>query len=275
MMVKVNFFLLLPETEPTNQWMRSTETEFSEVASYKSLIEELKGVSDSLHIEAYEGFYDHLNIKNFLCWYDTLDDCYPSPLKKILRSLLRNDFQDWREEVNQSPETNYQIFSQHIRDHTLCEIAERKKKGSDDKYALLNHHACNIHDVTIVISINGKESIEIESLEGKEKVLAWFAKNRQPARNFNINPKHGENRQNSQVIGGEKISPLRCSLEEVQTLLQTAIGTSEKEFFNLDPTHDQIIVFKYEGPTPQNMYHGYHVPKDSVEIPFAIRKRLM
>ncbi len=98
--------------------------------------------------------------------------------------------------------------------------------------------------------------------------------NRLPPRNFNINPKHGENRQDIRTVNGEIISPLRCSHQKAQALLDTAIGKSEKELYNTDPDYDEIIVFKYEGPTPQNMYHGYHVPKNTEEIPFDIRKRL-
>lgn len=273
-MVKVNLFLLLPETKPTNQWMRSTEKDFYEVIAYETLIKDLKKISEGIAIEIYEGFYDHLNIINFLCLYDTLEDYYPFAPKKLLRSVIsRNAFINWREEKIQSADTDYQIFNQPTNDNTFCEIAERKNMVGDDKYALLNHHACTIPDM-IAVNINDNSAIEIDNLKDEKEILAWFAQNRLPPRNFNINLKHGENRQYVLEVGGKKISPLRCSLQEAQVLLNTAIGTTEKELYNLDPVYDEIIVFKYEGPTPQNMYHGYHVPKDSTEVPIDIRKRL-
>jgi len=273
-MAQVNLFLLLPETEPTNQWMRSTQADFYETDAYETLIQYLKIISESVTIEKYEGFYDSSNIKNFLCLYDTLEDCYPSAPKRLLRSVIsRNAFINWREEAIQSPDTVYKIFNQPINDNTFCEIAERKNKVGDDKYALLNHHACTIKEM-IVVNIDNKSDIEINNLKDEEEISKWFAKNRLPPRKFNINPKHGENRQDIRIVNREIISPLRCSCQKAQALLDTAIGESVKELYNLDPDYDEIIVYKYEGPTPQNMYHGYHVPKNTEEIPIDIRKRL-
>lgn len=274
-MAQVNLFLLLPETEPTNSWMRSAEADFSETDAYETLIQDLKKItSETIAIEKYEGFYDILNINNFLCLYDTLEDCYPSAPKRLLRSVIsRNAFINWREEAIQSPDTDYQIFNQPVNDNTFCEIAERKNKVSDGKYALLNHHACTIKKM-IVVNIDRKSVIEIDNLKDEKEIFEWFAQNRLPSRNFNINPKHGENRQDVRTINGETVSPLRCSRQKAQALLDTAIGKSEKELYNSDPDYDEIIVFKYEGPTPQNMYHGYHVPKNAKEVPDGIRKRL-
>lgn len=273
-MAIVNLFLLLPETEPTNQWMQSTEVEFSQIDAYENLIQDLQIISESIVIERYEGFYDSSNINSFLCLHDTLEDYYPSAPKKLLqRVIYRNAFVDWREEEKQSPATKYYIFNQPISDNTFCEMAERKNMVDDDKYALLNHSACTIQDM-ITVSINGISAIEIDNLKNEEELLAWFAQYRLPPRSFNINQKHGENRQDVREVGGKKISPLRCSRQKAQALLNTAIGNPEKELYNLDSDYDEIIVFKYESPTPQNMYHGYHVPKDSTEVPIDIRRRL-
>lgn len=272
-MAKVNLFILLPETKPTNQWMRSTE-DVCKIIAYETLIQDLKKIFESITIEIYKGFYDNLNIKKFLCSYNTLADYYPFVSKKLLQSVIsKNAFINWREEAIQSPDADYQIFHQPISDNTFCEIAERKNTVGNDNYALLNHHACNIQKM-ITVKINQTSVIEIDNLKDEEEVVAWFVQNRIPSRNFNINPKHGENLQKVRKVGGEIISPLRCSRQEAQALLDTAIGNPEKELYNFDPNYDEIIVFKYEGPTPLNTYHGYHVPKDSTEVPIDIRKRL-
>ncbi|MEA3415707.1 MAG: hypothetical protein U9R02_06045 [Thermodesulfobacteriota bacterium] len=275
-MAQVNLFLLLPETNPVNKWMRSTETEFYEVNLYEKLIRDLKTRFEDISIENYEGFYDNLNIKNFLCCYEILEDCYPSAPKKLLQSLIQNNaFINWRDDPIQSNITEYKIFSQQISNNTFCEIAQRKSNDTEneDNYVLLNHNACSIQKA-ILVTINNVSGIEIDNLKYETELLTWFAENRLPQRNFNINPKHGENRQEITNVGGEDISPLRSSCEEAQILLHTAIGNHKKELFNLDYDHDEIIVFKFEGDTPQNMYHGYHVPKDSVEVPGDIRKKL-
>ena len=273
-MAQVNIFLLLPETEPSNHWMRSTETEFYEVDAYERLIQELKQIANSVAIEKYEGFYDASNLSNFLELYEALDDCYPSAPKRLLRGVLAgNAFTNWREGALQAAEHEYQIFNQTILDNSFCEIAERKKRVADDHYALLNHQACVIKSM-IAVTIDRESTLDIDNLKDEAEVAGWFSRNRIPPRNFNINPKHGENRQDIRVIRNEIISPLRCSMEHAQALLHSAIGETERELFNLDPDYDEILVFRYEGPTPQNMYHGYHVPKDSEEVPDAIRKKL-
>ena len=280
-MEQVNLFLLLPETKPTNKWMRSTEE--YKIDQYKTLINGLIIISEIITIEKYKGFYDIENINNFFCLYDTLEDCYPPAPKRLLRSVIaKNAFINWREEAIQSPNDDYQIFNQPMSNNTICEIAERKNMVVNDKYALLNHHACTIKKMIVVtinkeksaIEIDNLKAIEIDNLKDKEEISEWFAQNRLPPRNFHIIPKHGENLQNIRIVNGERISPLRCSCQRAQALLNTAIGESEKELYNIDHDYDEIIVFKYEGPGPQNMYHGYHVPKNTEEVPIDIRRRL-
>ncbi len=271
-MTQVNLFLLLPETKPTNRWMRSIR----KIDTYKTLIQDLEIIIfEIITIEKYKGFYDAKNINDFLCLYDPLEDSYPNPPKRRLQSVLFNNaFINWREEATQSPNDDYQIFNQPISDNTICEIAERKNKVGNDKYALLNHQACTINTM-IAVTINEERSaIEIDNLKDEKEISEWFAQNRLPPRNFNINPKHGENLQDIRTVNGETISPLRCSCQRAKTLLDTAIGKSKKQLYNIDPDYDEIIVFKHEGPTPQNLYHGYYVPKNAEEVPLDIRKKL-
>ena len=108
-MTQVNLFLLLTETKPTNRWMRSTEKDFYEIDAYKTLIQGLKIIiSEIITIEKYKGFYDKKNINNFLCLYNTLEDCYPAAPKRRLQSVLsKNAFINWREEATQSPNGDY------------------------------------------------------------------------------------------------------------------------------------------------------------------------
>jgi len=276
---KVNLFLLFPETKPSNPWMHSAEENFFEVESCAALINDLKTKIDEILIENYEGFYDNLNVKNFLCQYDILEDYYPLASKKRLqRLILNNSFVNWREDPVQSADKEYTVFSQPVIDHTFCEIAERKRMEQtddevDENYALLNHHACKIQE-TIQVIIEKNMKVDIDNIKDGPELLVWFAENRLPQRNFSLNPKHGENNQTERFVGGERISPLRCSGQIAQELLSTAIGLTAKALFNLDPNYDEIIVFKYEGSTPQNIYHGYHVAKDSEEVPIEIRKKL-
>lgn len=272
-MAENNVFLLFPETEPTCQFIESNEPfQFHEVV-FISFINDLNDIVHSIKLEDFEGYYDSQNIENFLTHFQSLEDLYPAAPFSLLRVTLK-DWENWREKIQQSSDKIYKIFKQTISDNTFCEIAERSLVKVDDGFPLLNHHAVK-DSVIISVVVNSHSKVSIEKLKGLEKTKKWFARNRIPQRNFHVIPKHGEKRQDIRIISGERISPLRCSKQEAQDLLHTAIGHSLKELFEYDPKHNEIIVFKYENNPAQNMYHGFHVPKESPEIPNEIRMKLL
>ncbi|NJO02815.1 MAG: hypothetical protein HC880_15045 [Bacteroidia bacterium] len=105
----------------------------------------------------------------------------------------------------------------------------------------------------------------VSSLEDLEK---WLKENRGP-RIFNVHPKHGENGQgNWGKSRGNKVEVLECSQEEAQILLDTAVGNHQidpRRLYNYDVKHEKYILFYYEGDTPQNQYHGFHLSEDNPE----------
>jgi hypothetical protein len=274
-MAKANLFLLLPETEPSNLWMRSTIEHYSDIAGYELLIKQLCSLFESITVEEYGGFYDKRNIDLFMNLYNTLEDCYPAAPRRVLRTIfLTNGLVNWRDEAKQSSDRTYSIFSQNLTEgNTFCELAERITTTPTDTFALLNHYACKIVG-TIKVCINNTNQVEIHNLQTEFELSRWFALHRRPPRVFNINPKHGEQRQTVRIVNGETISPLRCSRADAQLLLNTAIGISARELYNIDLKFSEIIVFKNEGSTPQNTYHGYHVSMSSAEVPSSIRAKL-
>jgi len=271
-MSKVNVFLLLPEAQPSNQWMVQEDFRIPPTALYDFMLK-LDKKNDEIKIENYKGYYDVDNINNFLKNYDTLEDCYPFPARTLLQtSLSVVEFYDWREEIMQQATVSYSIFAQPVKNHTFCEIAQRKFDNPDKKFLLLNH-ASHILGNTFEICIN-TDTVSIDSRTEAKEIREWFAINRHPARNFHAISKHGENRQDIRIINGETVSPLRCSEHEARTWLQTAIGDTVRELFNNDTDNGCYIVFKHEGDTPQNMYHGYHVDYTSTDVPGNIKERL-
>ncbi|MCG8322068.1 MAG: hypothetical protein MI921_21395 [Cytophagales bacterium] len=136
----------------------------------------------------------------------------------------------------------------------------------------MNHHAHKLgQEVTISV---GNQNVVISSLSTNKEIGMWFAKERIPSRNFHVIEKHGENRSEERRVKGELISPLKCSRNEAQKLLHLAIGESIKELYNFDQKHNNYIVFKHEGENPQNMYHGYHLPLETKEIPDNLKEEL-
>ncbi len=266
----VKLFLLLPESQPSYSWCLSN-TDFQDEEKIVAFIRELKESITSISIETFQGYYDSKNIKNFLSDFIELEDCYPKPPFRMLRSIL-NSWDNWREEEQQKNDAEYCLFGQKISSHTFCECAQINFDNSNTTTLVINHYGHNIgKEITIIL--NSRE-VFIHSVENQTELTEWFTNNRNPKRKFHIIPKHGENRIDIKVINNETISPLRCSCKEAQVLLNTAIGDSIKELFNFDEKRDAFIVFKYEGQNPQNLYHGFHLPKDTDEIPKSIKDKL-
>ncbi len=264
--ISVKLFLLFPESNPTNQWMLSNDNLLDDE---KKLLNFICKFEKSLHlikIENYSGYYDSSNIKNFLANFEILNDYYPKSMLFKIRTILEDWF-NWRDNQLQSDKKEYILFNQKINDNSFCEIAERKVRNPQNKYLLFNYYSCNIKDNLIHIKVE-KNEIAI-SLVNKNNLFDWFCENRVPARVFHLNPKHGENGQGY----FPNASPLMCNKEEAQILLNKAIGKEIKELFQFDSNHNMYLVFRYENE-PNNRYHGYHIDKDSTEIPKIIKDRL-
>jgi hypothetical protein len=108
--------------------------------------------------------------------------------------------------------------------------------------------------------------VDIPNLHAREELKKWFAINRTPSRRFHVIPKHGENGAGN----WSGASPLECNCQHAQELLNTATGKDTKELFNLDAENNKMIVFKSEND-PNNQYHGYHVDRDSSDVPNEIK----
>jgi len=268
----VNLFIILPESQASTQWSLSND-EFQDEDKIGEFIAELKTKIDAIKIENYEGHYDILNIKNFLRDFEDLADFYPNPAFRLLRSIFKN-WTNWRGDVRQDSSKMYLIYGQIIKNHTFCEVAERKISKEDDKFLILNHYG---HVLPNEFEVSVEQTlILLQSCSKEKEICDWFATERVPVRNFQVIPKHGENRQDERIIRGELVSPLRCSQEEAQKMLHTAIGDTIDELFNHDKQRPEyFIVFKYENINPQNMYHGFHVPLKSSQVPNHIRKKLI
>jgi hypothetical protein len=190
----------------------------------------------------------------------------------LYKILNTNSFYDWQDDQEQDVSVRYTIFGQVVKNHTFCEIAHRIRTNRIDKFMLLNHGAHNLGNVINIVCDDA--NINIESRTTIRELIDWFAVNRQPARNFHVIDKHGENKQDIRIINGEKVSPLRCSKSEASDLLQTAIGEKVGELVNNDNKRGYYIVFKHEGNNPQNMYHGYHADYLSNEVKDTIKLML-
>jgi hypothetical protein len=236
-------------------------------------LNELDEMQDYIKLENYTGYYDVENVKNFLEDFETLDDYYPDSISSLLRRNLQQWY-NWRDEPFELPTNEYHLYGQKISSHKFSEITEHQNQKKEENFILVNHKAHNIPS-PIEVTINKSITISTDSIINAQELFEWFTENRLPPRNFQIVEKHGENRSEGQMWRGRWASPLRCSKEHALELLKSAIGDEVRELFNRDyESGDHYIVFKFEGKNPQNMYHGYHVPIDSDEVPRHIKNKL-
>jgi len=264
-MSKANLFLLLPETSPVTTWSKSnadlqTESQIQHFISTK--VAEIS----SADIENFIGYYDKLNVENFFEHFDTLDDLYP-PIKRVLLNRIK-DWENWREKPIQNFERFYKIFNQKIKNHTLPELAERKNSLPKENFVLLNNNALKIQNSALSVKIPSRTEVNIEIVKNTHELKKWFSLNRIPVRKFHVVPKHGENGRGN----WKSASPLMCSKQKAQNLLNTAIGKNTEKLFNFDDDNAMFIVFWNENE-PKNLYHGFHLSKNSNEIPLGIKNK--
>lgn len=264
-----HLYIIFPESNPySTPWTNSNEI-YLEDAQFIDFIKELELQLLGIRNENYYGKYDSENISSFLNDLTVLEDLYPNPPKKIVRSILKN-FVNWREEhVNFL--TGHTIYGQAITDHLFCKMSNHfNALEGNENLALLNHKAININNDIEILSNN--INARIPNLNTPEKLRVWFHTNRIPAREFHDTQKHrAENRGN-----WDNASPLKCNLDEAQKLLNSAIGDKDT-LYNLDNDNNCWIKFMFDnayGKSGQRLYHGYSLNINTQEIPEKIKRQL-
>ena len=91
-----------------------------------------------------------------------------------------------------------------------------------------------------------------------DKLKDFFLSNH--TREYKKHDKHGE----AGIGGWSGASKLLSNEAETKELLKTAIGLKPKRLFNYDKTRNLIVMFYFEGETPTNFYHGYHISSDQL-----------
>jgi len=272
-MSAVNLFLQFPVSNPIEiLWSLSNEPFQSEEGLQNIIANKISEI-DSLYIENYTGFYDSENLNNFLEHFHTLEDLYPLQPTQLLLDTIK-DWEDWRSNPVQKNDANIQLFNFPIQNHTISEIAQRKLKQGGDKFALLNNSALSFQTEFITVNISNRPNIEIPNLKNTQELQLWFSTNRIPHRNFHVIEKHPIKDLPPRMWHGKFASYLHCSELKATELLRTAIGETKYELFANDKDQNEYIVYKYENVENQNLYHGYHVPKDSDEVPEGIKRKL-
>jgi hypothetical protein len=206
-----------------------------------------------------------------------------NPIQRLRMVLSELAAYNWDMNPKQSKALNYYLLVEEATN--LCvnnsTIAEAAHYGYNQEAVLLlcmqSSEFSSDQVVTVLISSTdksaAKELIKVETRSSEKLTRDWLT-TRTSKRNFNLNPKHGENGKGAQNHRDEEVSVLRCSKEKAQHLLDSAIGyPNTNNLYNYDVEHRGYIVFKFEGNSPQNSYHGYHTNGPS-EVPEEVRRYL-
>jgi len=213
-------------------------------------------------------FYSQKQIQDFVNNYQEFDEYFSQSFGNELSVLLENA---------SSKENNRYAFE-------TCFSGEKTSLNPIKNYAIsvINSYSKNAlisstqnSEDKVLLSVESSvdfEKVNFRVINNTDNLLQWI-QNNSVERIFNLSAKHGEN-----GLGNwTNASKLRCNKEEAQQLLNTAIPDfieKEKQLFNFDETHQTFIVFFYEGDTPQNQWHGFHIEESEweKEIPQSIRK---
>lgn len=110
---------------------------------------------------------------------------------------------------------------------------------------------------------------------GSSKSIWDFINKTLPQRNYSFSPKHGNNANRAISPARASVSQLLCSDDKAQNLLNSAIfdNREDKFHYNFDSDFDTFIIFPFEGKTPQNQFHAFHIEQSEwdKEIPKSIR----
>lgn len=142
---------------------------------------------------------------------------------------------------------------------------------ADEKNNLLSLTYQDSGKVLVASSNTEFKIVKFAVVSDFSRMLEWII-SQGPKRVFNVSPKHGENGRGN----WHNESPLLCSGEEAQELLNNAIADfneKQRRLFNYDRNRNAFIEFFYEGDTPQQQWHGFHVTsQDASRVPLSICK---
>ena len=236
-------------------------------SNFKSHIQCISSLLDVARFLKSNVFYSLLDI-NTLQEVLNLDEYFTQSQANILDVLLKDFI------VNKEV---HHLFKVHFSEENTClepcnfNICNSTKDKTTILLTLDKEEELYLLKVK---SNNDFEQIAIQSVFNKENL--WAIINKQISRNYNFTSKHGDSNTNAMPPTNKTVSQLLTSDVETQELLDNAIFDLRQSdwCYNFDKNKNTYIVFPFEGVTPQNNYHAFHILEAEwgQEIPNSIRK---
>lgn len=260
----VQVFILFPEPEPKQFYLKRFVEHQSEkhLATYISKISLCKNL---IEIENYFGFYDDDNVKEFIQYFEILEEFYPTRPSSLLRSQLKGWF-NWRDQRFSMEKFESKLFDIPISNETFTEIVVRSALENIHKHIVISHNALKIKTSLIYEVLYLGHSYQVECIE-LSNLPTWFNNNRIPRRNYHPSSKHGENGMGEHSGASKLLCNHTCATE----MLHKALGNDEiDELYFFDEQYNKFIIFRYEGDNPLNQFHAYHLNNDN-DVPKSVK----
>lgn len=261
----------------SKEWAPVSEEHFNEVVfNLVSILKSFKFHTDV--VVHYSSVAMQLLLKNFSEIADMLPSNYRNKIDRIRVLLDEVNARNWHKYKKQRNDIIYfcQEFSgqttHSVNDTSLAEATEYKFNKENVAVVNLTHSEYNnfipIHiNRSTIVPPNTMEMLRLDTFINKGDLISYITYNWYQ-RNYNHNPKHGENGKNVIPNKDEDVSPLECSIEEARELLRFAVSTRNKaELYVFDPPRNKFIIYKAES---EQVYHGYH-PLDQDEVPKEVK----
>jgi len=264
-----------------SEWAPVSEEPFNEVVfNLASILNSFKFHTD---IVVYYSSVDmELLLNNFHEIAKMIPGDYENKINLIRALLEQVNARNWQKHKKQRHDMIYfhqESVGEKTHNVTNTSLAEATEyKFNEKKVAVVNLSHSEYND-SIPIHINRSTLIppkamhmfRLETFKNKKDLLAYIMENWYQ-RNYNHNPKHGENGKNVKQNKDEEVSPLECSIEEARELLKFAVSTRNKaELYMYDRVRNKFIIYKAES---EQVYHGYH-PINQDEVPQEVKDFLV
>lgn len=261
-------FLVLPEKD-RSRWPSYNRLLVEEINSnyFQYICSGISIISEFFDYEYNKRcLYDHRNVNAFKPFLDKNETT-------LLRKLLfENGWEDIRESAQNAMSSEYIIYGVKVDGYNvLTEAANRKKDFPTNSYVLLAKDIQILNHGKLTITVDGSD-IELESIEMTINTLhTWLSNNRKPERNYNWNPKHGENGKGAhRDHQGYPVALLLSSKEHAKEILKYAIGVEgKKSLYVYDDPYEKVMQFM---PEAENTYHSFHIEDN--KIPAKIKEKL-
>lgn len=212
------------------------------------------------------------------------DYALTNPIQQLRNILNEINSENWDLQKNQR--TDYVYYFQscggattyNVNTTSIAEATEYKYENKE--VGILNLTSSQFNETNPIhisrSNINLPPDIQtfaIRVFTLKQEAVSYITEYRKE-RNYNWNPKHGENGKGMISNKDEDVSPLECSKEIAAELLNVAVsckGTDELYAYDID--REKFMVFKSDN-TPNNSYHSYHPIKQN-EVPPEVREFLL